>query len=175
MRLLREAAARAGIRWIEKRAGQTLRSGAATIRVLNPPEPDWERQKVRNDDSIVLDVRVGSVAIVLPGDISRAVDPRVASAFVPAPLVVLKAPHHGSAGSSSSALIDALRPAVAIFSAGKRNPFGHPAPSVVDRYRASGAMTFDTAEDGAVIVDTDGRVVHVWTWGSRRELWLRRR
>ena len=169
MRHLREAATRAGIPWIEKRAGQSTRVGPVTIRVLNPPDPDWERQKVRNDDSIVLEVRVGDVAFVLPGDITRAVEPAVVARFDPAPLVIVKAPHHGSGGSSSQAFIDATHPAAVIFSAGRRNPFGHPAPAVVERYRRAGARTFSTGDDGAVVVDTDGKQVVVWTWNGRRE------
>jgi beta-lactamase superfamily II metal-dependent hydrolase len=56
-----------------------------------------------------------------------------------------------------------------IFSAGRRNPFGHPAPVVVDRYRAASAQVFSTADDGAIVVDTDGKEVRVWTWTGRRE------
>jgi competence protein ComEC len=174
MRLLHDASTRAGIQWIERRAGQRLTSGNAAISVLNPPDPDWERQRVRNDDSIVLDVRVGAVSMILPGDITRAVEPAVAALVEPAPLVILKVPHHGSAGSSSQVLIDALHPSAVIVSAGKRNPFGHPGPVVLDRCRAAGAQVFSTVEDGAVVVDTDGREVHIWTWRSRRDLWLRR-
>ena len=168
LRRLHEAAARAGIRWVEKRAGESVRAGPLTIEVLNPPAPDWERPKVRNDDSIVLEVRVGDVAVVLPGDITRAVEPAVAARFIPAPLVIVKAPHHGSAGSSSPAFIAALRPAAVVFSAGARNPFGHPAPAVVDRYRAAGARTFSTADEGAVVIDTNGHEVVMWTWSGRR-------
>ena len=86
-----------------------------------------------------------------------------------APLTIMKAPHHGSAGSSSKEFIDATRPAVVIFSAGRRNPFGHPSPAVIDRYRTAGARIFRTDEDGEVIVDTDGHQVVVWTWSGRRE------
>jgi competence protein ComEC len=167
---LRAAAARAGVPWITRRAGQTTIAGGATVTVLNPPEPDWERQKVRNDDSIVLEVRVGGVAFMLTGDITRAVEPEIVQGLVPSPLVIVKAPHHGSAGSSSQAFVDATRPAAVIFSAGRRNPFGHPAPVVVDRYRAAGAKVFSTAEDGAVVVDTDGTQVVIWTWNGRRLL-----
>jgi competence protein ComEC len=165
---LRAAAARFGIPWIERRAGETLTAGAATLTVLNPPDPDWERQKVRNDDSIVLEVRVGHVAFILPGDITRAVEPDVVQRLVPAPLVIVKAPHHGSAGSSSPSFIDATHPAAVVFSAGRRNPFGHPAPVVVERYKAAGAAVFSTADDGAVVVDTDGAKVTMWTWTGRR-------
>ena len=44
---------------------------------LDPAAPDWKRRRVRNDDSIVMEVRLGDVSIVLPGDIgpgSRARD-----------------------------------------------------------------------------------------------------
>ena len=70
--------------------------------------------------------------------------------------MVLKAPHHGSATSSTAEFLERIRPAVAIFSAGRNNRFGHPARVVVERYRAMGTTMFSTAEDGAVILDTDG-------------------
>jgi competence protein ComEC len=169
---LRAAAAAARIPWIERHAGEALTAGAATITVLNPPDPDWERQKVRNDDSIVLEIRIGSVAFILPGDITRAVEPEIINRLVPAPLVIVKAPHHGSAGSSSQAFVDAMHPAAVIFSAGRRNPFGHPAPVVVDRYEAAGARVFSTPEDGVVVVDTDGTQVEISTWsGTHRFLY----
>jgi competence protein ComEC len=170
LRRLHDLAGRAGIPWVEKRAGQSMTAGSATIAVLNPPDPDWERQKVRNDDSIVLELRIGDVAFVLPGDITSAVEPGVAARFEPAPIVIVKAPHHGSAGSSSPAFVDAMHPSVVLFSAGRRNPFGHPAPAVVARYRSAGARVFNTAEDGAVVIDTNGRDVVAWTWNNRLEL-----
>jgi len=174
MRRLRESAGRASVPWTETRAGQSFGAGAATVSVLNPPDPDWERPKVRNDDSIVLQIRVGDVAFILPGDITRAVEPSVIARTPAAPLTIVKAPHHGSAGSSTPAFIDATRPAAVIFSAGRRNPFGHPAPVVVNRYRAAGAHLFSTADDGAVVVDTDGKSVVVWTWGSEKRTTLPR-
>ena len=168
LRRLRERADRRAIRWIERRTGDVVQAGDTTIRVLHPPPPAWERRRVRNDDSIVLAIRVGDVAVVLPGDITQAVEPDVASAFEPAPITIVKAPHHGSAGSSSQRFVDASRPGAVVFSAGQRNPFGHPAPAIVQRYRAAGATIFSTPEDGAVVVDTNGREAVVWTWGSRR-------
>src|SRR4029450_7328068 len=67
-RLIALARAQA-ITWRTVRAGDTERVGDIEVRVLHPPAPDWERQRVRNDDSIVLEIRVGMVSIVLPGDI----------------------------------------------------------------------------------------------------------
>jgi competence protein ComEC len=168
LRRLRERADRNSIRWTERRAGDVLRIGTTTIRVLHPPPPDWERIRVRNDDSVVLEVRIGDVAFVLPGDITQAVEPAIASAVHAAPIVVVKAPHHGSAGSSSPRFVDAARPTAVVFSAGPRNPFGHPARAIVQRYRDGGAAIFSTPEDGAIVIDTNGREAVAWTWGSRR-------
>ncbi len=42
--------------------------GGVTVDVLHPPAPEWERQKVRNDDSIVLRLRYGDVELLLTGD-----------------------------------------------------------------------------------------------------------
>jgi competence protein ComEC len=82
--------------------------------------------------------------------------------------VILKAPHHGSATSSSEALLAKLHPSMVVYSAGRGNPFGHPAPSVVQRYWRAGAVAFRTDEDGAVIVDTDGTTVEITTASGRR-------
>jgi competence protein ComEC len=52
----------AGIRrvsWRTVQAGDVERFGGSEIRVLHPPLPEWERQRVRNEDSIVLEVRLG--------------------------------------------------------------------------------------------------------------------
>ena len=81
---------------------------------------------------------------------------------------MLKAPHHGSATSSTREFLERVRPAAVIFSSGRDNRFGHPAPVVVERYRAMGTAMFSTAEDGAVILDTDGESVEIRTWSGQR-------
>ena len=150
-----------GASWRRVQAGDVERFGDVELRVLHPPPPDWERQRVRNEDSVVLELRLGSVSVVLPGDIGREGEHALLPRLEPGRLVVLKAPHHGSATSSTAELLDVLRPAAVIFSAGRNNRFGHPHPAVVERYRAIGSQIFSTAEDGAVFVETDGTEVEV--------------
>src|SRR5262249_33538875 len=149
-------------------AGDRDRSGTVELRVLHPRLPEWERQRVRNDDSIVLDVRIGRVSILLAGDIGAEGERAVIPLRTPASLVVLKAPHHGSATSSTPAFLAAVRPSVVVFSAGQANHFGHPAPQVVERYSAAGAAMFRTDQDGAVVLETDGSSVEMTTWTGRR-------
>jgi competence protein ComEC len=161
--LRREADSHAAF-WRTLHAGDTFSFGGTTLRVWHPPVPDWERQRVRNDDSLVLELRLGEVSILLPGDVGAGVERSLAARLQPAGLRVLKVPHHGSATSSSPALLAATRPAVAILSAGRGGWLGR---DVLDRYRAAGATMFRTDQDGAVTVETDGTRVEVTTHGGR--------
>jgi competence protein ComEC len=134
----------------------------------HPHVADWERQKARNDDSMVLELRWREVSIVLTGDIGKAIERDIASTFPPARLRVVKIPHHGSLTSSTSHFVNALRPQVAIVSAGRSNHFGHPVPEVLERYRLIGAEVFRTDQDGAVTVDSDGHSLLVRTFTGRQ-------
>ena len=165
---VRAAAEEAGAVWRTVRAGDRMSMGGVDVRVLHPPAPDWERRRVRNDDSIVIELRHGDVSVVLPGDIGADVEPTVAAALGPAPLRILKAPHHGSRSSSTAAFVEALRPSLAVVSAGRRNLFGHPHPDVITRYEAAGVAVLRTGEDGAVALCTDGERVAVSTAAGRR-------
>jgi competence protein ComEC len=109
---------------------------------------------------------MGDVSFVLPGDIGAEAERTIDLAL--GPLAIVKAPHHGSATSSSVPFVRAAHPAAVVFSAGRGNHFGHPAPVVVGRYRDAGAVMFRTDIDGAVVMDTDGRSVEISTWSGRR-------
>lgn len=148
-------------------AGAEWNVGAVRVRVWHPPPPDWERRTVRNDDSVVIELRLGGVSVVLPGDIGADVERDLAPRFERVPFRILKAAHHGSATSSSAAFLDALQPSIALVSCGRQNRFGHPAPPVLERYRARGAEVFRTDQDGEITLRTDGREVEVATFTGR--------
>jgi competence protein ComEC len=167
LRSLRALAEKAGATWRTVQAGDRERTGDIELRVLHPQPPDWERQRVRNEDSIVLEVRLGDVSIILAGDIGAEGERAVLSRLEPGRLTVLKAGHHGSATSSTPPFLDAVRPAAVIFSAGRANRFGHPHPAVVGRFEALGTAVFRTDRDGAVFVETDGRRVEMRGWMGR--------
>ncbi len=173
---LRDLAARAlaaGVSWRTVQPGDRETAGRAEIRVLHPPPPEWERQRVRNEDSVVLELRYGRVSIVLPGDIGRETEPLVAARLETGRITIVKAPHHGSATSSTEPFVAAVHPVAVVFSAGKNNRFRHPAAVVVERYRAIGSFIFRTDEDGAIVLDTDGRQVQLTTRSGRRVTLLR--
>jgi ComEC/Rec2-related protein len=161
---LRQQADAQGARW---RGVHTGDRPVPQVRVWNPPVPDWQRDRVRNDDSIVLEITYGAISIVLPGDIGADVERRLATEVPPAPLRILKAAHHGSGHSSTAAFLRALAPRIAIISAGRSNRFGHPAPATLDRYRAIDTTIFRTDQEGAIQIDTNGRDVFIATCSGR--------
>ncbi len=150
------------------RPDDQLQIGPVTMRVLHPPEPDWERQRVRNDDSIVVELRYGDVSIVLTGDIGASIEEALAPSLSDAPVRILKASHHGSATSSAEAWLAAAHAAAVVISCGRDNRYGHPAAQTLQRLAAHNATVFRTDDDGAVTVTTDGTSAVVNTFTGRR-------
>jgi competence protein ComEC len=115
-----------------------------------------------NDRSVTLRVRYGPTVVLLPGDMERTGEQRLAATL--APLLrsrILKVPHHGSVSSSSAPFLDAVAPEMAIASVGRGRRFGLPHASVINAYRARGIPVVRTDREGAVILDigADGTVL----------------
>jgi competence protein ComEC len=157
---------RSAVRWLQR--GDRIRIGEVDLLVHHPPLPDWERQRVRNDDSLVLELRYRRVSVLLTGDISRSIEAGLVETMDLLPRVVLKAPHHGSGTSSSAAFLRHLRPEAVLVSAGRGNLYGHPTPEVLARYGEVGAQVFRTDRDGQVELVTDGETLEVQTFTGLR-------
>ena len=167
MARLRADAHATGARWTTVQRTDLAVQDDVRIVVRHPTAPDWERQDVRNDDSIVLELIWRDVSFVFTGDIGRGPEADIAPLFAASPLRVVKVPHHGSTTSSSDFFVRALAPKVAVVSVGRSNNFGHPSPVVLKRYAAGGAAIFRTDQDGAVTIDTDGTSLSVHTFTGR--------
>jgi competence protein ComEC len=121
-----------------------------------------------NDVSVVLFGEVAGRRVLLTGDVEDDVDPILAARGLPS-IDVLKVAHHGSKTASTSTFLDAVRPKVAIVSAGAGNPYGHPARSTIDRLEATGADVFRTDTNGSVEVTIDPTgAIAVSATGARR-------
>ena len=105
-----------------------------------------------NDESLVLQVRYGENNFLFCGDI-EAQGEALLSPLLPT-ADVMKVPHHGSRTSSTDALLTAVDPQWAVFSAGRDNRFGHPHPEVWRRYRHATRLL--TATDGEIHFSSNG-------------------
>ncbi|KGI78426.1 competence protein ComEC [Oleiagrimonas soli] len=133
-------------------AGQRWHWDGVRMRVLSPPARLRPLLLHGNDRSCVLLIEGRGGRLLLTGDITRRMEPLVARQIDKGAPLVLVVPHHGSNTSSSAAFLAALRPQLAVVSAGWLNRFGHPRPKVLARYRKAGVPVLNTARSGAVVL-----------------------
>jgi len=135
-------------------AGDSRRFGRWRLDVLHPPAPSGEpvpRGLARrpNESSLVIAARALGRRVLLTGDVGDAEEvglilgDRAALAAD-----VLKVAHHGSRSSTSIPFLAAVRPRLALVSAGVGNPYGHPSPETLGRLRKRGIRVLRTDVDG---------------------------
>ncbi len=151
--------------------GDALRVDDARLRVLWPdpgsvdPEPADTGTGI-NNVSIVLLGEVDGRRFLLAGDIEEEIDPTLVARGLPE-VDVLKVAHHGSGTATTDAFLDAVRPRIAVVSAGEGNRFGHPARGTLDRLAARNSRVLRTDRDGAVEITLERDGLEVRTSGSR--------
>jgi competence protein ComEC len=110
--------------------------------------------KVRtNAQSCVLKISGSHHTVLLPGDLPAQQERDVVAQhrkLLDVDVVVV--PHHGSASSSSSEFVHAVRPRHALALVGYRNRFEHPDPLVESRWRRAGATVWRSDTHGAITV-----------------------
>ena len=104
-----------------------------------------------NNSSCVLQIASSAGSVLLPGDIEREAELRLARDYGDELASnVLIVPHHGSSSSSSYAFLKRVQAKYAVFSAGYRNSFGHPHDQVVQRYGEFVNSTLLTSKSGMI-------------------------
>jgi competence protein ComEC len=156
-----------GVSWMRVHPGDTATVDGITIKFLAPDSVWTARLTDPNLASTVATVQYGAVRFLLTGDAERAEEEWLLSRYSSVELRsdVLKVGHHGSRTSSSSRLLDAVQPRVALVSVGAGNSYGHPSAEVMDALLSRGAMVARTDQLGTVTVATDGRALFVGAGG----------
>ena len=144
------AAARArGVPLLVAAAGQRLRAGPIELDVLSPRREPRALHTGADPNlrAIVAEVRDGAFTMLLTAD----AESDVLAGLPLGPVDVLKVAHHGSADDGLPALLQRLRPAVALIEVGRHNPYGHPAPATLEALRVV-PRVYRTDRDGTVVL-----------------------
>jgi competence protein ComEC len=152
-------------------AGDRLTVDEIVMRVLWPvrgrvPTEPPDGGTGINNVSVVLEGEVGNRRFLLMGDVEEAIDPELVGAGLHR-VDLLKVAHHGSRTATTQAFVDAVRPRVAVASAGAGNPYGHPTRATLERLAAAGARVVRTDRDGTVVVGFEHRGLTIRTEGPR--------
>jgi len=152
-------------------AGDRLSVDEIALRVLWPirgqvPTVPPDGGTGINNVSVVLLGQIGSRRFLLMGDVEQEIDPSLLADDLPH-VDLLKVAHHGSRTATTEAFIEAVRPRVAVASAGAGNPYGHPARATMDRLAAAGARVLRTDRDGTVVATFQADEMSVRAEGGR--------
>lgn len=148
--------------------GESWEWDGVKFAMLHPEPADFDETKVKDNDlSCVLRIFAGGKSLLLTGDIEKRAEQKLIERTGEVlKSDVLLAPHHGSKTSSWPALLDAVSPSLAVFTAGYRNRFRHPHPDVVARYEERKIPMLRTDELGAITVKLGGGSV---AWEAERQ------
>ena len=136
-----------------------MSSGPCRVVVLNPPADEHLGAPlhdshvgghVLNNHSVVTQLTCGHHMMLFAADVERDGLSRMIGSMSHGSVEVLKVPHHGAVSSLNRGWLASLRPQYAVFSAGRHNPYGHPAAAVLDAYRSEGITVLRTDRDGGV-------------------------
>ncbi|MDQ0645786.1 ComEC/Rec2 family competence protein [Microbacterium murale] len=150
-----------GATLVEASTGMRGTLGAASWTVLWPRK-DSAAFPAGNDASVVVEFDGGEVPRSLfLGDLS-ATPQRMLRDQLRGTYAVVKVAHHGSADQDTG-LYELLRPAVAIFSAGADNDYGHPRAETLALLEAVGAVALRTDQQGRILVGEVGDELMLWS------------
>ncbi|MEC9389401.1 MAG: helix-hairpin-helix domain-containing protein [Myxococcota bacterium] len=145
-------------------AGRTFKLGSeATLTVLHPRQtPLRGTRSDLNSNSVVLRLVHGNNCFLFTGDAEDPTERDLINRGIEQ-CDVLKVAHHGSGHSTSDSFLAAVKPQVAIISAGANNRYGHPDPELVGRLQRANVPFHRTDLRGTISLKSDGSVVSVTT------------
>ena len=162
--------------WIERnispcRAGDSWTWNGVQFSVLHP---EAAFMLEGNAASCVLLLQTGDYKALLSGDIESETEAHLVRQRVLPMVDIATVPHHGSRTSSIGPFVQALKPSLALVSAGHDNRWGFPKPDVIARWRSVGAEVLNTADSGSISVRmcAENGISEPLEWrNQRRRIW----
>ena len=114
-----------------------------------------------NNASAVLQISDGKFRMLLTGDLEALGESELLEISNDIQAELLQVGHHGSATSSSLRFLEQVSPSVAVISVGKKNRYGHPSESTLNK------LYFVTGDSTHVFrTDLLGSIPFEWNWGK---------
>ncbi len=107
-----------------------------------------------NEKSLVLGLSFMGKKWLFMGDAPISIEKKIIERYPEIDCDILKVGHHGSDTSSSLAFLQKVTPEVGILSVGKKNAYGHPSASVVERYGTLRIPLRSTAVEGTITYES---------------------
>ena len=152
-----------------KKKNRVVHPGKAGVKLINEDDlkvymlaPVTIDEDNLNNSSIILKIEYLDSSFLFMADAELA---EIDSVKLDMSADVIKIGHHGSRTSTPEALLDKVKPQIAVISVGADNVYGHPAGSVLKLLNKYGCYVYRTDLDGTVTITSDGEELHIYTGG----------
>jgi len=140
------------------RAGDTLKAGEVTIKVLWPPTPlphDWF-----NPNSLTLMLQWGDFKALFTGDLINFAEVELIQTGVDLKADLLKCGHHASNDTTTQAFLDKVSPKVALVSANHGKRRDYPGKKAIERLKRKNIPFYRTDLNGDVtlLINKNGHI-----------------
>ena len=112
--------------------------------------PPVSRENDNNSGICVL-ASAAEYDILITGDLDRFMEMRLISQWQLPQAELLVAGHHGAESSTSTILLETVRPKTVAISVGADNHYGHPSAETLERIQAAGAAVYRTDLQGTLV------------------------
>ncbi|MFJ7934497.1 MBL fold metallo-hydrolase [Sporosarcina sp. NPDC096371] len=154
-----EAIEKHNVEYYEPEVGEVFDIGPLEIAILHPNALSANT----NNNSLAMRLQYGEVSFLFTGDAEQQAEQAILTNGANIHAQILHLGHHGSNTSSTPEFLQAVKPEIAIYSAGIDNSYGHPDAEVVDRIHSRDIPLYGTDTHGTIMVETDGKTYTVMT------------
>lgn len=134
--------------------GEVLKTEEFTIKSLIHTD-SLDVNTESNRRSMVLSISVNNLKMLFTGDLDRVGERKLIRNNINLDSDLLKVSHHGSNSATTNLFLNAVKPKVAIISAGVANRYNLPHPLVIERLEDSGCSILRTDIEGCIILEID--------------------
>lgn len=148
--------------------GKKLTMGEGMEFAILSPLISLEKKRIKNlnNSSIVMKLFYGQNSLIFAGDAENTVEEELLGVYGESNGLnadILKIGHHGSTNATGEKFLTVVKPAQAVISVGKDNPFGHPSLRIIRRLERAGIKILRTDEISDIKFLLDGKEAKIST------------